>query len=103
MTKDITQVVVDSFEVVKKWLKEKLMSTIPCYFMAETNKELEVFKLGHSSYCIKHPVLCRNGVHQCAELLIEEEMALLSLCERNEFFLLVIISFIVFVFYFFNS
>lgn len=61
MTKDITRVVLDSFEVVKKWLKKKLMVTIPCYAIVETNKELEVFKLGHSSYCIKHPVLCIIG------------------------------------------
>ena len=52
MTKDIARVVLDSFEVVKKWLKKKLMGTIPCYAIVETNKELEVFKLGHSSYCI---------------------------------------------------
>ena len=58
MTKDITRVVNDSFEVVKKWLKEKLISTFPCYSVADTNKELEVFKLDHSSYCIRHPVLC---------------------------------------------
>ena len=58
MTKDIKRVVVDSFEVVKKWLKGKLISTFPCYSVADTNKELEVFKSGHSSYCIRHPVLC---------------------------------------------
>ena len=61
MTKDITRVVLDSFEVVKKWWKKKLMRTIPCYLIAETNKELEVFKLGYSLYCIKHPVPCIIG------------------------------------------
>ncbi|PFX29705.1 E3 ubiquitin-protein ligase RNF213 [Stylophora pistillata] len=40
-TKDITGVVVDSFEVVKKWLNKTLTSIIPCYDIAETNKELE--------------------------------------------------------------
>lgn len=49
MTKDITRVVVESFDVVKKWLKKKLMSTIPRYYIAKTNEELEVFKLGLSS------------------------------------------------------
>lgn len=49
MTKDITRVVVESSDVVKKWLKKKLMSTIPRYYIAKTNEELEVFKLGLSS------------------------------------------------------
>ena len=44
MTKDMTRVVVDSFEVVKKWLKKNvvLTRTIPCYIIVETDKELEV-------------------------------------------------------------
>lgn len=49
MTKDITRAVVESFDVVKKWLKKKLESTIPWFYIAKTNEELEVFKLGLSS------------------------------------------------------
>lgn len=36
------KVVVESFEVVKKWLKKTLLSKIPCYIMDGTQKELEV-------------------------------------------------------------
>ena len=49
VTKDITRAVVESFDVVKKWLKKKLESTIPWFYIAKTNEELEVFKLGLSS------------------------------------------------------
>ena len=36
------QVVVESFDVVKKWLKKSLRSKIPCYTITDTEKELEV-------------------------------------------------------------
>ena len=59
MTKDITRVVVESFDVVKKWLKKKLMRTIPRYYIAETNEELEVFKLSF----LKFPFLALSILH----------------------------------------
>ena len=40
------RVALESFEAVKKWLKKALLSKIPCYVTAETEKELEVYKLG---------------------------------------------------------
>ena len=39
------QVVVESFDVVKKWLKKSLLSKIPCYTIPDTEKELEVCTL----------------------------------------------------------
>lgn len=36
------QVVVDSFDIVKKWLEKSLLGPIPCYNTADANKELEV-------------------------------------------------------------
>ena len=59
MTKDITRVVVESFDVVKKWLKKKLMRTIPRYYIAETNEELEVLKLSF----LKFPFLALSILH----------------------------------------
>ena len=116
MTKDITRVVLDSFEVVKKWWKKKLMRTIPCYIIAETNKELEVFKLGHSLYCIKHPVPCIISPSLGEGLSCDTLMCWAFKKGRNGSFLFqwpprvfssfnFCLSFIVFVlyFYFFNS
>lgn len=40
--KKMEQVVLDSFDIVEKWLKTSLVSTIPCYNTSDTNKELEV-------------------------------------------------------------
>ena len=36
------KVVVESFDIVKKWLKKSLSPKISCYTVSDTNKELEV-------------------------------------------------------------
>ena len=42
-SKQTSKIVGESFEVVKKWLKKKLLSKLPCCITNETEKELEVY------------------------------------------------------------
>ena len=43
LTDKMKQMVAESFDVVKKWLKKRLLGTITCYIKDETEKELEVY------------------------------------------------------------
>lgn len=45
-SEEAKKVTLESFEAVKKWLKKALLSKIPFYVTAETEKELEVYMLG---------------------------------------------------------
>ena len=40
--KEMENVVVETFDTVKKWMKKSLQSSIPCYTTDNTDKELKV-------------------------------------------------------------
>ncbi|XP_068694646.1 E3 ubiquitin-protein ligase rnf213-alpha-like isoform X2 [Montipora foliosa] len=41
--KEMENVVVETFDAVKKWLKKSLLSSIPCYTIDNTDKELKIW------------------------------------------------------------
>ena len=49
--KESENMVKETIDVVKKWLKNSLLEQIPCYTTADTNKELQVCKLAVTYQC----------------------------------------------------
>ena len=48
---EIENMVKETIDAVKKWLKKFLSQQIPCYTTADTNKELQVCLLAVTSQC----------------------------------------------------